>query len=131
MSDLWFYLGFLVFCAAAVIGATLFTYRAEHLVSAREDAEDAARDARLNLADAERRDAAGMAARDGLLADRLRERFVITLTSGESFDGLLEEVDERTVVLRNASALQAGGQAIPLDGELLLRRDTITYLQRP
>lgn len=70
-----------------------------------------------------------------LLAERLRERFVVTLVSGEAFTGLLEEVDERVLVLVDAAALQGAGtadaRAVPVDGQLLLPRPSVAYMQRP
>lgn len=66
-----------------------------------------------------------------LLTERLRERYVLTLHSGETFDGLLVDVDERTVVMQDTSALGKDGAAIPIDGQVILERATIAYLQRP
>jgi len=68
---------------------------------------------------------------DGLLRDRLRDRFVVTLTSGESFLGLLAEADTRTVVLSDASVMKPDGATAPVDGELVLRREAIAFMQRP
>lgn len=69
--------------------------------------------------------------RQELLADRLRERYVVTLSSGETFDGLLVDVDERTVVMQDTSALYADGRKVPVDGDVILQRATVAYLQRP
>ncbi len=66
-----------------------------------------------------------------LLDQRLRERFVVTLVTGETFNGLLMEADERTVILRDAQVLASDGKVAPVDGELLLRREAIAYLQHP
>jgi hypothetical protein len=87
---------------------------------------------RLERAHAALERAADDSQADELLRERLRERFVVTLTQdGETFDGLLAHVDDRTVVLVDASALGPDGSRLPVDGELLLRRDAIAYLQRP
>jgi hypothetical protein len=37
-----------------------------------------------------------MARRDRLIRQALRERFVVTLRSGETFDGLLLDADDKT-----------------------------------
>jgi len=68
--------------------------------------------------------------RDRLLKTRLREDFVITLLDGSGWRGVLYAIDARTVILRDAEALgdQARG---PVDGELILARDRIDYMQRP
>lgn len=68
---------------------------------------------------------------DRLLRDRLRDRFVVTLATGESFDGLLSAVDDRTVVLVDASVIREGGGLTAVDGEVVFRRDAVAYMQRP
>lgn len=68
--------------------------------------------------------------RDGLVRRALRSRFVVTLSGGESFEGLLIEVDERTLVLADAFLLD-GRNKVKADGALYLPRDRVSYLQRP
>lgn len=72
-----------------------------------------------------------MRARDRLLRDALRERFVITLHSGETVEGLLWAVDAHTVILADAASLSPVGQRSPIDGWVYLPRATVAYLQRP
>lgn len=70
--------------------------------------------------------------RDRLLKSRLREVFVLTMHDGSSWRGLLYAADEKTVALREAELLSAGSVTpTPVDGELLLPRDQIAYMQRP
>ena len=69
--------------------------------------------------------------RDRLLKARLSERFMVTTVTGETFDGLLREVDAATVVLINASLVKTDGAALPVDGEIVLRRESVAYMQRP
>jgi hypothetical protein len=69
--------------------------------------------------------------RDRLLQHHLRDRFIITLATGETFEGLLTDVDERTVWLVDAYALAANGDRAKADGELALPRAGVLYLQRP
>lgn len=72
--------------------------------------------------------------RDRLLRDLLRERFVITLKTGETFDGLLDRWDESTLELVNPHAVtadQTRQTRVQVDGRLYLPRDQIAYLQRP
>ncbi len=71
-----------------------------------------------------------MARRDRLVRQALRERFVATLRSGESFDGLLVDVDEKTYRFADAWALD-GANRVSVDGEIFLPRDQVAYLQRP
>ena len=68
--------------------------------------------------------------RDKLVREALRERFVVTMKGGSgSFDGLLDEVDDRTICLRDAVVIS--GSRTPVDGKLLLNRADIAYMQRP
>lgn len=68
--------------------------------------------------------------RDRLLKSRLREEFVVTMKSGAGWRGVLYSVDERSIVLRSAEALSEGVRGA-VDGELILFRDQIAYMQRP
>jgi hypothetical protein len=61
----------------------------------------------------------------------LRERFVVTLATGETFDGLLDEVDESTLTLLDAHLLAADGSSTPIDGVMYLARDRVAYMQHP
>ena len=67
---------------------------------------------------------------DRLLQHLLKERFVITLRSGESFDGLLADVDVKTVRLVNGWALD-GKDRVSVDGDLFIPRAEIIYMQKP
>jgi hypothetical protein len=60
----------------------------------------------------------------------LRERFVITLKSGETFDGLLDDHDESTIELLDPFAVDKTGR-VSVDGRLYLPRAEIAYFQRP
>ena len=68
-----------------------------------------------------------------ILRQTLRERVVVTLNSGEAFDGVLLCADGKTYELVNAKALGAGerGADVPVDGSLLLPATSVLYLQRP
>ena len=69
--------------------------------------------------------------RDRLLRKLIRERFVVTLKSGQAFDGLLNEHDGSHLVFIDAHALSAsGGQPVPVAGELFVDRANIAYVQR-
>ena len=69
--------------------------------------------------------------RDRLLAAALRERFIITMQDEAAFDGLLIDVDERVLVLAQASTPNAGGARVMVDGVLYLERSLVKYMQRP
>lgn len=68
--------------------------------------------------------------KDRLLRKMILERFVVTLRSGESFDGLLADADTKTIRLVSSFAL-SGKDRVSVDGELFIPRNEITYLQRP
>lgn len=68
--------------------------------------------------------------RDRLLKQLLRDRFVVTLRGGQSFDGLLVDADDKTVRLVDAFALDGKNRAA-VDGDLFIPRAEIVYLQRP
>lgn len=59
-----------------------------------------------------------------------REEIVATLKTGETFKGVLVAADAHALVLREAHQLAERG-SVPVDGELLLPRADIRYLQRP
>lgn len=69
--------------------------------------------------------------RDKLMRQALRERFVVTLRSGETFDGLLVDADAKTLRLANAWAIDSKNNRVAVDGELFVPRDQVIYLQRP
>lgn len=68
--------------------------------------------------------------KDRLLRKMILERFIVTLRSGESFDGLLADADTKTIRLVSSYAL-SGKDRVSVDGELFIPRNEITYLQRP
>jgi hypothetical protein len=68
--------------------------------------------------------------RDKLIRQNLRERFVITLHGGESFDGLLVDADEKTLRMVNAFAIGKNSR-VSVDGELFLPRGDVAYMQKP
>ena len=67
---------------------------------------------------------------DRLVRGVLRERFVLTLRSGEPFDGLLVDADAKTFRLVNAWAVD-GKNRVSVDGELFVPRDQVVYMQKP
>ena len=71
-----------------------------------------------------------MSRRDRLIRQVLRERFVVTLVGGESFDGLLMDIDDQTIQLVDAFALD-GNSRVSVDGTVYLRRSEVSYMQKP
>lgn len=52
------------------------------------------------------------------------------MQDGTAWRGVLYAVDGRSLVLRSAEALTENARG-PVDGELILARDHIAYMQRP
>jgi hypothetical protein len=69
--------------------------------------------------------------RERLLKKYLRTRFVVTLTTGETFSGLLDEHDATHIVLVDATTLYADRAAEKIAGQLFLQRDRVAYMQLP
>jgi len=57
-------------------------------------------------------------------------RFIVTLTTGETFDGLLADADDNTVKLVGAFAVDEKSR-VSVDGDLYIPRSKILYLQNP
>lgn len=71
--------------------------------------------------------------RSRVLSSRFRERVIVTIKTGDSFDGILFSADDKALVLRSASALGAGERKtdLPIDGELIVLLPDVAYIQRP
>lgn len=70
-----------------------------------------------------------MARRDRLVRQNLRSRFLVSLKSGEVFDGVLLDADETSLVLADASAVSPKGEKTAVDGHLWLARIDVAYMQ--
>lgn len=65
--------------------------------------------------------------------DRICQRVIVTLKTGEAFEGVLFEADGGALVLRDTAAIGAGENRsdLPIDGELLVLLADVAYIQRP
>jgi len=68
--------------------------------------------------------------KDRLLRAAHLERFVVTLTTGETFEGLLADCDDNSVKLVGASAVSES-ETVAVDGDIYLPREKIAYMQNP
>lgn len=68
-----------------------------------------------------------------ILARSLRDRVIVTLRTGEAFDGVLLCADGKSYELVNAKALGVGerGADVPVDGALIVPASNVSYIQRP
>lgn len=62
---------------------------------------------------------------------RLRRTVIVQLKSGVSFEGVLFEAYPEALVLRNAVAHEHGpkGEPAPVDGEVVLLRQDVAFIQ--
>jgi hypothetical protein len=68
-----------------------------------------------------------------ILKQTVKQRVIVTLKSGEGFDGLLYWADGKTWELVQAKALGVGdrGADVPVNGTLLIPAENVAYCQRP
>lgn len=68
-----------------------------------------------------------------ILRSKLRSRVIVTLKSGASFEGLFFREDRESIELRQASALAAADDRsdVSLDGDLILMKFDVDFIQRP
>lgn len=66
---------------------------------------------------------------DRILRSHLRYRLVVTMRDGATWDGVVMDADERTLILRDVEAIQPDKTRVPADGEVLVPRDQIAYCQ--
>jgi hypothetical protein len=68
-----------------------------------------------------------------ILRQAIKERVIVTLKTGEGFEGLLFWADGKTWELVQAKAIGAGrgGADAPVDGRLLIPADNVAYCQKP
>jgi hypothetical protein len=66
-----------------------------------------------------------------LIADRLAVRVIVTQLDGQAFAGVIADLDDGWLLLREAEQLGPQGSRVAVDGELLIPRERIAYIQRP
>ncbi|MDR6691352.1 hypothetical protein J2X55_002264 [Microbacterium sp. 1154] len=70
-----------------------------------------------------------MAHPDRLIRSQIRSRYIATLDTEETFEGVLIDVDDRHLVLADAVSLASNGDRLAIDGHLWLPRLGVKYLQ--
>lgn len=58
-----------------------------------------------------------------------RRRVLVSLRSGSAVTGVLWARRGRTLVLKSAELLEPGSAAVPMDGDVVLDRDQVEYVQ--
>lgn len=67
-----------------------------------------------------------------IIRNHLRRRAIVTTHDGQGFSGVLYDADTEAVILREAEALDlADGTRVAVDGELLILRTEVAYIQLP
>lgn len=66
---------------------------------------------------------------DRIVRRQTRSRFLITLTDGSGFSGVLFDVDDKTLHLKDAEAVQSDGSKVKADTDLFVPRARVAYLQ--
>lgn len=64
-----------------------------------------------------------------LLRQRLRRNTIVTLKDGQAFSGVLFDVDAESIILRNSTSVGDQGERVVVDGELLLLRPDVSFIQ--
>lgn len=68
---------------------------------------------------------------DRVIRAQVKTQAVVTMIDGDSFQGVLDTADHRTIALIDATQITEPQQpAIPVDGRLLLPRDRVAYIQK-
>lgn len=70
-----------------------------------------------------------MAHPDRLIRSKIRSRYLATLDTEETFEGVLIDVDDYHLVLADVVSLAANGDRVAVDGQLWLPRIGVKYLQ--
>lgn len=60
-----------------------------------------------------------------------RRRVVVNLTDGSAIEGVLYRQDGPLLVIKNATYLERGAQPAPLDGDTVIERDRVLFIQAP
>lgn len=71
-----------------------------------------------------------MAHPDRLVRRHMRSSIIVTLSSDETFEGVLFDADDSHVILANAHALAPNGDRVAVEGHLWLPRFGIAYMQQ-
>jgi small nuclear ribonucleoprotein (snRNP)-like protein len=68
---------------------------------------------------------------DRLLRSRTKRRVLVTTHDGAWFSGVLLDCDRRSVVIVNATTEAERGEAVQVDGEVLILTEDIAHIQFP
>lgn len=66
-----------------------------------------------------------------IIGNRIRSKALVTLKSGEAFEGVLFDADRQALVLRGATLVggTVRGEHVPVDGEVVVLMPDVSYIQ--
>lgn len=71
-----------------------------------------------------------MRRRDRIVREHVRERFVVTLKTGEGVAGVLIDADDNSLILADVTVFKDDSKW-SADGHVYVSRANIAYMQRP
>lgn len=60
-----------------------------------------------------------------------RRRVIVNLVDGSAIDGIFYQQDGPLLVIKNAALLEPGADPAPLDGDTIVERDRVLFIQAP
>lgn len=60
-----------------------------------------------------------------------RRRVIVNLVDGSAIDGVFFKQDGPLLVITNATLLEPGAQPVELDGDLVIERNQVRFIQAP
>ena len=70
-----------------------------------------------------------MARPDRLIRSMIRTRYIVTLNTEETFEGVLIDADDSHLILADVVSLAANGDRLGVDGHVWLPRPGVKYMQ--
>lgn len=66
---------------------------------------------------------------DRVVSELIRSRFLVTMSDGSAFTGILWDTDDTTLQLKDPEAVQADSSRVKADSDVFLPRSRVAYLQ--
>lgn len=57
------------------------------------------------------------------------ERVLVNMEDGRAFDAVLYDQRGQLLILRNATLIEPGTEPVPVDGEVLIERARVSFIQ--
>lgn len=58
-----------------------------------------------------------------------KRQVILNTKSGKAFRGILWKLHPRMIIVKNAEFLKLKGETVPLDGDLVILREEVEFLQ--